>query len=129
MKELDILNKIAIMKVSEFIPYFLNYNICNIYDIIKDEELDDEGIQECKLIDIIKLDNLVKLATLISESKELKYPREIWDILTELPEELLPADKFDKLWNKDKREAKIMLAIASNLHISYTVFRQHLNNI
>ena len=129
MKELDILNKIAIMKVSEFIPYFLNYNIYNIYNIIKDEGLDDEGIQECKLIDIIKLDNLVKLATLISESKELKYPREIWDILTELPEELLPTDKFDKLWNKDKREAKIMLAIANNLHISYTVFRQHLNNI
>lgn len=129
MKELDILNKIAIMKVSEFIPYFLNYNIYNIYDIIKDEGLDDEGIQECKLIDIIKLDNLVKLATLISESKELKYPRKIWDILTELPEELLSADKFDKLWNKDKREAKLMLAIANNLHISYTVFRQHLNNI
>lgn len=129
MKELDILNKIAIMKVSEFIPYFLNYNIYNIYDIIEDEGLNDEGIQECKLIDIIKLDNLVKLAILISESKELKYPRKIWDILTELPEELLPADKFDKLWNKDKREAKLMLAIANNLHISYTVFRQHLNNI
>ena len=129
MRELDILNKIAIMKVSEFIPYFLNYNIHNIYDIIKDEGLDDEGIQECKLIDIIKLDNLAKLAILISESKELKYPREIWDILTELPEELLPSDKFDKLWNKDKREAKIMLAIANNLHISYRVFKQHLNNI
>ena len=122
MKELDILNKIAIMKVSEFIPYFLNYNIYNIYNIIKDEGLDDEGIQECKLIDIIKLDNLVKLATLISESKELKYPREIWDILTELPKELLPLDKFDKLWNKDKREAKMILTVANNLRI-------HLNNL
>ena len=122
MRELDILNTIAIMKVSEFIPYFLNYNIHNIYDIIKDEGLDDEGIQECKLIDIIKLDNLVKLATLISESKELKYPREIWDILTELPKELLPLDKFDKLWNKDKREAKMILTVANNLRI-------HLNNL
>lgn len=129
MKELEILNEIVVMKVSDFIDYINQYDIPNLEEIMTNSSLDDEGIQDCELYKIASLSAIAEIATIISKSKKLPYPRIVYDTLKHIPEELLSQSEFDKVWEKDEREAKILLAIANNINISYKAFKAHLNSI
>lgn len=125
MKPIEILNKIYSYKVRELVLFLEDYDI----EQFEDMELFDEGIQDSKVSEVFSLLELAKIATTVSLSNKLPYPRVYKKMLETVDKSVLTKELFEEYYNTNKQKAALILAAAMEVTKILKAYDELVNSI
>lgn len=125
MKPIEILNKIYSYKVRELVLFLEDYDI----EQFEDMELFDEGIQDSKVSEVFSLLELADLATTVSLSNKLPYPRVYKKMLETVDKSVLTKELFEEYYNTNKQKAALILAAAMEVTKILKAYNELVNSI
>lgn len=125
MKPIEILNKIYSYKVRELVLFLEDYDI----EQFEDMELFDDGIQDSKVSEVFSLLELAKIATTVSLSNKLPYPRVYKKMLETVDKSVLTKELFEEYYNTNKQKAALILAAAMEVTKILKAYDELVNSI